>query len=751
MLLEYQIQTTGLDRFLRDQRTIEQTLERNARRDTARESRVGSERLRIRDSVYRRSDSSAAKANLREEARAKALAQRNAKFLQTIRNRHYQQVERDQRAAESRQLAEQRRADAKKLRETERAEARNLAIRRRTELAERRIEAKRARDSERSLAKDTAIRRRTLESYGKGAARGIGGAARFGLGAARMGAGLAAVGGTFALGNAVASRMDLDSSLRSVANAGFTPGGTKTREELYTETKGRVDAISARGSDPAEIAASMQAILAKTGNYEVASKGIEGVERLAVATGTNLEEMASTFGTAIESIMRASPNMSTDAAVEQAMGLARTFAGHGKFGSVEVSDVASQGAKLIGSASRFSGDRASNIADMSTLVQQAIKGGSTSAEDAATAVKNLPNDLMKAQKRAGLKASDLYDKSGQFKRIEDILPAIFEKTKGKQTELFGEGNIFGNQSMAAVLPLLEEWKRAGGGRAGAAAVKGVFANFRNQTMSEEEVGASYGFVNEGGDRKFRSAMNDFNKELGDKLLPELTKLIPTIALLTPEIVKLTAAAIDAGKWLAENPFQGMALVVGAFMVKELAAVGFAALFRGAIGQVAAGAAAAGAARTAAAASAAGGVATSAAAGGAGAAVTKAPVLARLAGAATNAGAGMSAGIASVGGGVALGGIALAGAGEYATMQLAKERGAYKQEGGPKVGIGGDFQGIAAGSSGPGQGVNIVAAIKALFGAAEEQKKAAQSMSEAAGKIQSNATGPSPRSDPIQKR
>lgn len=741
MLLEYQIQTTGLDRFLRDQRTIEQTLERNARRDTAREGRVGTERIRIRDSVHRKNDGAAAKANAREETRAKALAQRNAKFLQAVRNRHFQQVERDQRTAENRQLAEQRRADAKKLRETEKTEAKHLAIR-------QRAEAKATRVSERAVSRETALRRRTMESYGKGVARGVGGAARFGLGAARMGAGLAAVGGTFALGNAVAQRMDLDSSLRSVANAGFTPGGAKSREELYADTKGRVDTIAARGSDPAEIAASMQAILAKTGNYDAASKGIEGVERLAVATGTNLEAMASTFGSAIESIMRASPGISTDAAVEQAMGLARTFAGHGKFGSVEVSDVASQGAKLIGSASRFSGDRASNIADMSTLVQQAIKGGSTSAEDAATAVKNLPNDLMKAQKRAGLKSSDLYDKSGQFKRIEDILPAIFEKTKGKQTELFGEGNIFGNQSMAAVLPLLEEWKRAGGGRAGAAAVKGVFSNFRSQTMSEEEVGESYGFVNQGGDRQFRSAMNDFNKELGDKLLPELTKLIPTIALLTPEIVKLTSAAIDAGKWLAENPFSGMALVVGAFMVKELAAVGFAALFRGAIGQVAAGVAAAGAARTAAA-TAAGGLATSAAAGGAGAAVTKAPVLARIAGAASNAVASTGAALAA-GGGVALGAVGLAGAGEYATMQLARERGAYSQEGGAKVGIGSDFQGIAA-NSGPSQNPNLIAAIKALFGAAEEQKKAAQNMSEAAGKIQSNATGPSPRSDPINKR
>lgn len=740
MILEYQIQTTGLDRFIAQQRTIEQILERNARQDVARDQRVGSQRVRISDTTVAKKVAGGARgaaAEQREETRL-------LKWRENVRNRHFQQLDRDQRRHEAKQLQAQARVEAQKTRAEQQAHAKRLA-------AQERADALALRQATRTTTREAALRRRTAERVGRGIATGAGNAASFGMSALRGAAGLAAVGGTFAVGSAVANRLGLDASLRQVANAGYVQGGPKTREQLYAETKAQVDSIAGRGSDASAIASAMQAILAKTGNYEVASKGISGVERLAVATGTDPEAMASTFGSAIESIMRANPNMSSDAAVQQGLALTRTFAGHGKFGSVEVSDVASQGAKLIGSASRFGGDRSANIADMSTLVQQAIKGGATSAEDAATAVKNLPNDLMKSQKRAGLSRSDLYDKSGQFRRIEEILPKLFEKTKGDQTKLFGEGNVFGNQSMAAVLPLLEEWKRAGGGKRGAAAIKGVFDSFRGQTMSEREVGESYDFANQGGDRQFAAARNDFNRQVGDKLLPELTKLIPKIAELTPQVVRLTEAAIQAGKWLAENPFQGAALVVGGFLVKELAAAAIGATIKSVIAQALAGWSAAGAvgtATTAAAGSAATTAATTAGAGAAGAAASKPSLIARAAGGLRTAGGVLATAVGAAGAGA----IVASGAGELAIHKMAKERGAYSQEGGAKVGIGGDFQGIAGGmaGSGPGQGVNIVAAVKALFGAAEEQRKATQNLRDATSNIQS-AAGPSPRSDPILKR
>ncbi len=610
MRLEYQI--VGDDSQLkRCFRSIETEAKASQRRQTVFEREGAKARV-----ATERSAGKATVANARVAERAKAAAARAEQREVERINRYWEQQKARHHAADLRRI------DRKKNAEIQAAKAA-------------------AREAERSAAKQArandALSKKGARWRDSAAGKITAGAGRVASRLAAGGAAAAALGTGLAV-NAVYNRVGVDQSLRTVANQGFSPSDGRSREQLYGQAKDITDRLAnTTGASPEALTGAIGTIMAKTGNFDTAIGSLEELNNLALATGSSIEDLGATYGGAVSSLKRG--GATTEEAIKQALELSRVFAGQAKFGEIETSDLATQGGKLIGSAAMFAGDRTKNLADMGALAQMAAQGGATSAEDAATSVKNFGSDAIAKADKLGVNVWSDSSKT-KMRGADEIMADAMKASGGNLEKLL---TVFGAQSRALLVPNLDKFNEAGGGEAGRKAVLQNFADFRGQVLGQDEVNQSAGFAIESPGAKFAAEMNKLNQKLGDELLPKLPPLIDQMGRLTPYLTDLATAAANAADWLAENPFTGMGIIVGGLITKEIASAAIGSLITKGI-------------TSALAAAGIGTAAASAAGGGAAAAGT--------AGAAA-AGGGLLAGgkafLGRAGGAIARGGAAAAGA------------------------------------------------------------------------------------------
>ena len=402
---------------------------------------------------------------------------------------------------------------------------------------------------------ETLARKRTV-------ARITGGAGRAVTGAAVVGGALTTAIAT----NAVSRRVGLDNQFRQIANQGFDAKDGRSRADLYKEARTKVDDIAGRtGTNPEALSGAIGTVMAKTGDFDTAIGSLEELNKLAMATGSSLEDLGATYGSAVSSLKRG--GASTEQAIAQALELSRVFAGQAKFGEIEVSDLASQGGKIIGAATMFAGDRSRNLTDMGALTQMAAQGGATSAEDATTAVKNFVSDAVKKGDKLGVNVWADSSKT-KLRGADEIMADAMEKSGGNLEKLL---DTFGEQSRSILNPNIDKFREAGGGKAGREAVLAGFQAFRDQVLSQQEVDQSAAFAADSPAAKFAASLNRLNEQIGEKLLPKLPPLIDAIGKLTPHVTKLAEGAAMAAEWLAENPFTGMSTVLAGYIGAEIAA------------------------------------------------------------------------------------------------------------------------------------------------------------------------------------
>jgi hypothetical protein len=547
--LEYQI-VGNADQLKQVFRSVETEARSAQRRQTTVEREGARARVAVEKSAAKATVAAAKAAERQKLAAAKAEQKevdRIGKYWEHQKQRHH--------------MAELRRIDQRK----------NAAIQaeKATAREAERAATRGARANERAARASARSRERTASRITHGAGRVMGAIGGAATAAAAIGTGLAA--------NAVYKRVGVDTALRNVANQGFSPTDGRTREQLYGQAKDVTDRLAnSTGADPEALVGAIGGIMAKTGNFDTAIGALEELNSLALATGSSIEELGATYGGAVSSLKRG--GATTEDAIKQALELSRVFAGQAKFGEIETADLASQGGKLIGSAAMYGGDRTKNLADMGALAQMAAQGGSTSAEDAATAVKNFGSDAIAKADKLGVNVWS--DSSKTKMRGADEIMADTMKASGGNLEKLLE--VFGAQSRAVIVPNLDKFNEAGGGEAGRKAVLQNFADFRGQVLSKDEVGASSAFAASSPAAKFAAEMNKLNQKLGDELLPKLPPLIEQIGRLTPHITALATAAADAAEWLAENPYTGAAAIIAGYVGKEIIAAKIGDALRSAI-------------------------------------------------------------------------------------------------------------------------------------------------------------------------
>ena len=510
--------------------------------------------------------------------------------------------------------------------------------------AARQIEARRHREALRNSVSERRAATRARERFGRGAAsslgRGVGRVATLGgsaLGVAGLGVGFATV-------NAVRNEAQIIAGASKLANQAGTP---EIKGQLAKEARG------VRGFTGGEVLGGLEAFVDITGDLGAARAIMGDLSTLALATGTNLEDLAAAAGNAF--IPLADKIKEPKKRLEELNKVMAVVAAQGAVGAVEIKDLATEMAGLAATANRFTGDPTKNLAVMGALAQAARqRGGAGSAAEAVTSVQRFSSDVIKKNKLLGKLGVDVFaDKERtQLKGPQQIITDVLKATGGdlsKLTPIFGERSIRAVQGFSPLYSEAERRKKGTGG----AAVEAEFARLLKNQLSPEEQKRRAESRLADPDLKFQEAMKEFNFALGSELLPEVTKLIPEFTKLVPAIADLAKGAIEVGKWFLSNPFVGLGAIIAGSVALDLAKAGIGSVISSGLSAIlgrfagarAAGAAASGLASLSGAGASAGAAGAGAAAAGAGRGFLAASVLG------TSIGAG---GALAAGGGAAVG-------------------------------------------------------------------------------------------------
>lgn len=537
MKLQYEIASTGTRALVTDLRTIDAELDRAARRGAQRDGKSAQDRLRITDKAFLAEQRAIAKRELEEQkarqksvrdeektARAKErIEEKSLRYRQQLQNRHFNEVARQHQREER--------------------------------LAERT-----ARNQQRLMQRAT---EKAARDYKRGAASVIGGATRTVTGVGRTVMGAAGLGGGLAIGNAIHDYAGQAKSASILANAAGKPG----EKGLLLE-----EAQHVKGYTGDETLGALGAFTEKTGDLEAARNLIQDIGKLSLATGGDFTEMGEAAGQ-VFNVIRDSIDDPLERlkAVQEVM---ESLAAQGSLGAVEIRDLATELAGLGAATRKYEGDPVELLKTMGAMSQATVaRGGAPSAAEATTAITRFGADLTKkpAQKALGKLGIDVFsDKSNQkLKDPRAIMADILGKTGGDLTKL---EEIFNAESIKALsgfspLYLDAEKQQKGSGK------KALYDEFERYSGAKVDLEEGYKSRLEDPDVQYMEAMKEFNYALGKELLPTLTKAIPAFQEFIPQLSEAAKTLVGFINWASDHPVAGLGTLIGAAVVKEIAASG----------------------------------------------------------------------------------------------------------------------------------------------------------------------------------
>ncbi|HKY39248.1 MAG TPA: hypothetical protein VJN18_25095 [Polyangiaceae bacterium] len=429
--------------------------------------------------------------------------------------------------------------------------------------------------AKRSAQTQLAARRRFVEGtfgkMGQSVRSGIGAVGTFGSTAAGLAGGFAAVG-------AVQSVMETRRMAARLANQAGTP---TLKGDLLRESG------SLRGFTGQEALTGLEEFTSVTGRLDVARAIIQDMGQLALATGTELNDLMAAAGNAFipiaDKIKEPKEQM---AALVDVMG---AFAAQGNLGAVEIRQLATEMAGLAATTQRYSGSPTRLLKTVGAMAQAARqRGGASSAAEATTSVARFVDDIAADPSkfaRAGVKVGTR-DRRGKLTQLDDpeeIMVRMLAKTSGDLGEVSDLFGVYAGRAVAGFAPLFTEAERrnealpvaerAKRGQAGERAVRAEFSRLVNASKPREEIERAAASVLEEPDMRIKEATKAFNTAVGTELLPALTQLIPEFTRMMPEITSATRALASFAAWFAENPLSGLGALVLGSVAKDLAAAG----------------------------------------------------------------------------------------------------------------------------------------------------------------------------------
>lgn len=515
---------------------------------------------------WKREEARAMERALRDELRAE---ERNAKRVLGIRERS---------ATAAGRLAAK--AAAAETREAERTAARIHAIRERSATMAGRLAAKQvadedrvrkqqAREAERDM-RDAAQRRMSFaNAIGRGAAQGVSTITR---GVGRVASSVAQLGGGFSVQDAVQQQANFERQATMLANKSE---GRLTGKDVMAQ----VGAASIEsGTDRSDLLSAWSAFTEKTGSFEEGRRNMPFFGKLAKATGSDLTQVATAAGR-----LRVQNKGLDEKAMRQLM---LDVIAQGRTGAVDVPELAGHAAEITKTSSAYAGNQTDTQRRLLALSQVGVRTGSVA--ETATSIANLSADATKHRKEiTALLGSDPFNEKGQIaKSPEEFMADVVAATGGNRGRLVTDPSgkrLFGDRTLRlfdAILPTYNDAESEALGRgmskkdATAYARKRTLEDmqkFTNAKFTGADMNREFAAIMRTSAEQFEGAVRMLKTEVGEKLLPELVKLVPVIANLTPQLVKLLDAVIRMANWAAENPFKGLAIVLGEKITEQIVA------------------------------------------------------------------------------------------------------------------------------------------------------------------------------------
>ena len=382
----------------------------------------------------------------------------------------------------------------------------------------------------------------------------------FGLGgrAIASGAGLAesllsGMGVDLSMASHMANAQETQQRLVDVSNAGYIPGAAGAQGMKQDAGDIQKDVFKAADTgrfSHNDVAEGLQKFVGLTGDLDTGRKSLEAMARLSRATGANFADMEMAAGE-VSNNLGDVPDKA--AAIEQVM---RVVAGQGKLGAVEIKDMARQMAKIATQAGKFEGGTAKNIGDLGILAQEAkLRGGATSATQAATSVASFAQDITKGTTLKHWAAAQVYNP--KTKRMEGLSPftdaskttlrspqeLIMEALKYSKGDLTKIGSLFPNKmSVRAVSGFAQIYRDTGGDqKAKLEAVAAEFDHLRAAQLTAEEVQRAYTEATETSKSKVQLANNKLDEMAGKiqgAMIPALGALAPALEAMIPAVTSI---------------------------------------------------------------------------------------------------------------------------------------------------------------------------------------------------------------------
>lgn len=478
-------------------------------------------------------------------------------------SRDANKAEQRQRKIEDKRASNEQKLFDAKAREAAKADAKQAKLAEQRQLYERKIYDRRMREDEKIARKTMAERVRSERASSSAFKRSIGVAEHGALkGAKAVGtAGLAAAGlaGGALYSSSIGSQISATKLASQLANQANRP-----------EMKGDILQASSKfaGFTREEALAGISAHVSKSGSLDDAMAQMRELLQVALATGTNPEDMGQTAGfmdAALSKIIK-DPNQRKEVTLR----LSRAAAGMGNIGTVEMPDMAKLAGKIIGGAQRYSGELEQSILSGFALAQ--VAGGvSGSPEEAVLGFARIQSDLITHEKELRAAGVDLYtDKSRRYMRpSEEIIADTIVKTGGDLSKV---NAIFGERSDRAIGPLQQIYANAEGKQKGTGrqALLAELARFKGATLTKEQTAQQFASRLADPDIELKESLKQLQTEIGPKLVPLIQRLASEMVRLSPEIISVTNALTGLANWAISNPLEAALLTVVGSIGKSLA-------------------------------------------------------------------------------------------------------------------------------------------------------------------------------------
>ena len=453
-----------------------------------------------------------------------------------------EQVAAAQKTAAAHRLAGQIQADIIKSVQAQRnAEHKQFLADLKEEEREAKKVAKSIADEKKKQAKSARDDERRNERVGSAAMRTFGG--YLSKGASAMKDVAQAYGVDFSVTSGIGRSVALETAATNIVNNGNRGGGSAADRNAEVD---RLQELARNVGDKYKIDATqvlsgLGQYQALTGDLDTAKAGLEGLARLSKAFNVDLDKMvgaAGQVGSAIGEVGKefASPEEKANAILN----VLKQATAQGQEGAIEISDLATQYAKLKAAGMRFEGNTGANISKMSALAQLSYQtGGAGSVREASNAIMGFVNTLATPARRREFKMAGIAieNSKGQFLDPYEIIRQSLKKTGGdrdKMNALFK--NVVGAK---AIETFSNAYRNAGGGDMGIKAVDAQIARFGG-TVTDDQIQENLKRALNTKASQAQGVQNEWDRmsaEVGNDLAPALRDLAPH--------------AIEAARGLAE--------------------------------------------------------------------------------------------------------------------------------------------------------------------------------------------------------